>query len=287
MSGPSLAGRPGEVLLDDGRLVDVEEEVLRSAPLGMRFWDPALDRPVTTGLLVQAQPEGGGQISTARVSSSGVHGFGSLPTTRDAERGSVTDFTAALPYRVLVVDTRHRFVTTALTVLAPAAGVQPTSSPLPGHALLSSALRPVPAGQVAVRLDLRDESRPVPGAPGVHAPAAHALVVVHLAGVVSYGLADAAGRVLVLTPAPVFASPSGAPIAPHEQSWPAVIEVRYEALAATGFPGVPDFSDIAAQAVSGAKYESVTSTSHVVDIEYGEALVVRSPGRSDLLVTPA
>ncbi|WP_110240076.1 hypothetical protein [Nocardioides gilvus] len=289
MTEQALTARPDEVLLDDGRRVDVVEEVVRSAPLGLRFWDPATDRPVVEGLLVQAQPEAGGPISTARPSSSGVHGFGALPTTRDAEHGSVVDFGAPVPYRVLVIDTRHRFVTMSLTTQAPVAGVQPVSSAVPGHPLFSSALRPVPAGQIAVRLDLRDESRPLVGSPDTYAPAAHALVVLTLEGAPRYAVADATGRALVLAPAPVFASPSGGsgPIDPQDQAWPAVVEVRYEALTATGFPGVPDFSDIAGQAVSGAKYESVTSTSHAVDIEYGEALVVRSPGRSDLLVTPA
>lgn len=280
--------------------VDVVEEIVASAPLGLRFWDWALDQPVRDGLLVRARPAAGGEATTARASSSGVHGFLSLPTTRDEELGPMSDFDGRTAYTVSVVDRRGRFVPLGLTVDAPVAGVQPGpgtltelddgTATLPGFYLFSSATRVVPPGCVGVRIDLRDERQPIEGAAGQFAPAAHALVRVETDDDIWYGVADAQGRVLVVAPAPVFAAPAeGAqPLDPTSQSWSAALEVRYEALPAGGVTGVPDFADVADQAVARANHTSTTFTTSVaVDIEYGEVLVVRSPGRSDLLVRPA
>lgn len=293
------AVRPDPVLTDSVQ-VDVVEEIVSSAPLGLRFWDWALDQPVRDGLVVRARPAAGGQVTTARPSSRGVHGFLSLPTTRAAERGPVADFDDETAYDVSVVDSRGRYVTLGLSVDAPVAGVQPAPTVLPdldegpavlpGFYLFSAATRAVPPGFVCVRLDLRDETRPVMGIVGAFAPAAHALVRVATDDAIWWGLSDSDGRALVLAPAPAFAAASDGdgPLDPTRQSWEAELEVRYGALPPDPFTGVPDFADIADQDVAAANHVGTTFTgSRAVDVEYGQALVVRSPGRSDLLVRPA
>lgn len=279
--------RPDPVLTDRAQ-VDVVEEVVTSAPLGLRFWDFALDQPVRDGLVVRARPAAGGQVTTARPSSSGVHGFLSLPTTRAAEQGPMADFDGETAYDVSVVDTRGRFVPMGLTVDAPVAGVQPPG--LPGFFVFSASTRFVPPGFVGVRVDLRDETRPIVGADGEFAAAAHAMVRVETDDDIWWGQADAHGRALVLAPAPAFAAPSDGdgPLDPTSQSWEAELEVRYEALPPSAFSGVPAFADIADQDVATANHVGNTFTdSRAVDIEYGQVLVIRSPGRSDLLVRPA
>lgn len=301
--------RPDPVLLDSGRQVDVLEEHATSAPLGVRFWDWAVDRPVREGLLVRARPAAGGPVTTARPSSSGVYGFISLPTTRDAERGSIDGFPAnPATYLLSVSDTFGRYVAMALSVAAPAAGVQPAvgtlpavdgvSPSLPGYYLFASATRRVPPGYIAVRLDLSDAQRPVTGgAAGAFAPAAHALVevtiVTQAGNQVWYGVSDNRGRALVLAPAPPMAAPANGagPLDLNSQQWSVQVRVHYERLSeqltAGGFPGVPDFADLAGQADATANFAGAAYTSSTdKTITYGQELVVNSPQRSDLLVNP-
>ena len=105
----------------------------RSAPLGLRFWDWALDQPVREGLVVRARPAAGGPVTTARPSSSGVHGFLSLPTTRDGRAG--TDRRLRRPRRRTPSPSstpRGRYVPMGLTVDAPVAGVQPPGAACDG-----------------------------------------------------------------------------------------------------------------------------------------------------------
>lgn len=292
-----MTTRPDTVLLDSGRQVRVVEEITSSAPLGVRFWDWAVDRPVRDGLLVRARPAGGGPLATARPSRSGVYGFLNLPTTREAERGSIDDFGVPGDYVVGVWDAAGRYVPMCLTVAAPVAGVQPvpgalppvdgTSPSLPGFALFSAATRPVPAGQLAVRFELGDADREVVGSPGSFDPAAHALVSATVEGETWYGVSDAQGRVLLVAPTPTMAAPTagGGPLDLNGQRWDVELRIRYDRLTREEFPGVPDFAAIAAQADAAAKFTDVGFTaSHTARLAYGEELAVTSPQRSDLLV---
>ncbi len=299
--------RPDPVLLDSGHQVDVLEELATSAPLGVRFWDWAMDRPVREGLLVRARPEAGGPVTTARPSSTGVYGFVSLPTTRDAERGSIDNFPSNPgTYLLGVSDTLGRYVAMSLSVAAPVAGVQPApgtlpevdgvSPSLPGFYLFASATRRVPPGYLAVRLDLSDAQRPVTGAAaGTFAPAAHALVEVAVVAPGGdqtwYGVSDDRGRALVLAPAPPMAVPAdgAGPLDLSGQQWSVRVRVHYERLTeqltAGDFPGVPDFADLADQADATANFAGAAYTPSTTEtITYGEELVVNSPQRSDLLV---
>ena len=286
-----MTARPDLVTLDSGRQVDVVEELTTSAPLGVRFWDWALDRPVRDGLLVRARPRAGGPVTTARPSSSGVYGFLTLPTTRGAEHGPVDEFTVHPEEYVLGVwDTFGRYVPMALTVAAPVAGVQPApgtlpevdgeSPALPGFPLFAAATRTVPPGYPALRTDLCDQDLPNPRVADDFGPAAHALVEVALAGETWFGLSDARGRALLIMPAPTMTALTEM----GDSSWEVEIRVHYERLVAEEFPGVPDFVDIAAQPDARAKYAGALALSTTAALTYGEELVVTTPQRSDLLV---
>lgn len=292
-----MTARPDTVLMDSGRQVRVVEEITTSAPLGVRFWDWAVDRPVREGLLVRARPASGGRLATARPSSSGVYGFLTLPTTREAERGSIENFGVPDDYVVGVWDAAGRYVPMCLTVAAPVAGVQPapgtlppvdgTSPSLPGFALFSAVTRPVPAGQLAVRLELRDADREAVGSPGSFDPAAHALVSVTVEGETWYGVSDAQGRVLLVAPTPTMAVPTagGGPLDLNAQRWDVELRIHYDRLTREAFPGIPDFADIADQPDATAKFtDTGFSVSHTAVLAYGEELAVTSPQRSDLLV---
>jgi hypothetical protein len=294
-----MTARPNPVLLDSGWQVRVVDEVTASAPLGVRFWDWALSRPVREGLVVRARPRNGGPITTARPSSSGVYGFLSLPTTREAERGALEEFPAPAAYALGVWDTLGRYVPMRISVSAPVAGVQPApntlppvdgSSPdIPGFYLFAAATRPVPPGYLAVRLDLRDEELPVAGVEDTFQPARHVLVEATVEGETSYGVSDADGRVLVLAPTPPMAPPADGtgPSDLSARRWDVELRLNYERLAAEEFPGVPDFADIADQAEATATYPGGEAASTTATVTYGEDLVVTSPQRSDLLVKPA
>lgn len=290
-----MSARPGRVPVDGRRVVDVAEELTTSAPLGVRFWDWALDRPVRDGLVVTAHPHGGGPSTTARPSSSGVYGFLSLPTTGAAERGPVAAFTDTPDAYVLQVsDASGRYVPMTLVVSAPVAGVQPApgtlpevdgeSPALPGFPVFAAATRTVPPGHLGVRAELRDADRPVPGSADVFAAASHALVAVTVGGATWYGVSDAGGRVLVIVPAPTMAGPANGdgPLDLADRSWEVEVEIHYERL--TG-AGVPAFADIADQPTATARFADAAWTeSHTFEKTYGDDLVVRSPQRSDLLV---
>jgi hypothetical protein len=300
-----VTARPDTVALDSGRVVRVVEEVTSSAPLSLRFWDWALDRPVRDGLVVRAQPASGGPITTARPSSSGVYGFVSLPTTGDAERGPVDHFPAVPDdYVVGVEDPRGRYVAMCLLLSAPVGGIQPAPGTLPpvdgqvptlpGFAVFSAPSRPMPSGCLALRADLRDADRPVTGNPGVFQPAGHALVSVEVGAETWWGVADHTGRLLVVIPAPTMGPPAvgAGPRDLSEQSWPVEVRVHYERLAdpvggsaAFAFPGVPDFAGIADQAEATARFAGQAFTaSTTVTLAFGVDQVIRTPQRSDLLV---
>ena len=300
-----MTARPDTVVLDSGRVVHVVEEVTSSAPLGLRFWDWALDRPVRDGLLVRAQPASGGPVTAARPSSSGVYGFVSLPTTGDAERGPIERFPGVPDdYVVGVEDTHGRYVAMCLRLSAPVAGIQPAPGTLPpvdgqvptvpGFGVFSASSRPVPAGCLALRADLRDADRPVTGQPDVFQPAGHALVSVEVGTESWWGVSDDTGGLLVVIPTPTMTPPAvgAGPLDLSEQGWEGTIRVHYERLADPSggaaelpFPGVPDFAGIADQAAATAWFAGPDFTATAtVTLAYGADQVVRTPQRSDLLV---
>jgi hypothetical protein len=209
-------------------------------PLGIRFRDVALDRPITDGLVVLARSKQLDAPPRRLVPNpSGVFGFHELPLLHAFEYpapdgSSSAPVPGSFSYVVMVADTLGRFLPVVFSVDLPLAGLtsppvfdlDPDPAPVLDAYLFSAPTRAVTAGFAAVRADLWDED--------ADAPASHALVRATLGGRSILGLADEQGRVLILMPYPVLArlrlgSPPGTgQRPPSEQSFPLSIEISYQ-----------------------------------------------------------
>lgn len=220
----------------------------RTAPLGLRFWDPVTAAFVGDGLRVTAYPVADPSRRTAAaVSPSRVWVFHKLPGMGAVERGEGDEaFWASPPpkrmYRVEVDDDLGRFVPFQLEVEAPVrrplewmppAGVSFPGMPPGSVPLFSSATRAVPQGLGVIRAELWDPNATTPpGMKGPGGPAAWAVVTAAIDGLLGVaGLADAKGRVLLICPypAPMGGGADGLTGVPLTgQSWPVSLSVRYE-----------------------------------------------------------
>src|SRR4051812_19305660 len=145
------------------------ERIMIVCPLGIRFWDAALDRPVEDGLVVVAWPAEHPAASTrAILTASGVYAFHGLPGLRSFEYPDAGQPPASPPparrFVVAVDDRLGRFVPVVFQVDLPYLGIFPTesgSSPdgrPPGFYLFASANSQATAGLAVLRADLVDSS---------------------------------------------------------------------------------------------------------------------------------
>lgn len=225
------------------RQIRVLERDRTFTPLGIRFWDAALDVPVAETLAVHAWPAGTAHAPVRAVRSpGGVYAFHALPGQRAAERPADDEAhpeTAGVPreYAIAVDDASGRYQPAAFSVTLPLGyrgeflSAAATSPPQPGGRayLFPAATRPVPPGLAAIRADLVDAD--------TGAPAAWAVLVATVEGVTRTAVADENGRALVLVPFPtperlLQASP---PVGPQTAAWPVTLAVRWEP-AALRFP---------------------------------------------------
>jgi hypothetical protein len=259
---------PGRVLERHGRVT----------PLGIRFWDEAINAAVSEGLEVSVYPaQDAGYPSpdaqrraAARPNTIAVFVLPHVPGPRvpEEEFGLGDDaFWSGVeprPFIIEVQDRRRYYQPFTLDVKLPFRGlavpafVPPTSPPSEVVALFPTANRPVPAGIAVVRSELYT---PVPGREDELQPASWAMLEVQVDTMPPVrGLADREGRVAILLPYPEPAPPRARPASPpypaatplHAQTWP----VRLTAF-----------------------YEPVTPAP---DILYGKELIVRS-----VVITPA
>jgi hypothetical protein len=245
--------------------------LVRTAALGVRFWDAIDGRAVSEGLELRERRTG----RRARPNPSHVFVFHGLPAgrrtfeIRDRDLRFVDfSFAADVPHRGL-------FAPPCLT----------TSSPPPSGEvsvpLFSAPSRLAPPGVAVVRADLWDLD--------AGAPAAGA--VLELSGVgaaPASGIADARGRVAVLCPygEPRLpgTSPPGGDVALTAQTWTVEAAVRYSP---TSTRQPPDLCDALTQ--SAATLLAGDSPLEVLGpqtLGFGRELVLRSTGRSVLLVLP-
>jgi hypothetical protein len=293
-------------------MIRVLEELPVFTPLGIRFWDAALNRQIHDGLVVRAWPESAkGPVVTARRTASDVYTFGRLPGLLTVEyRQRELHAAAGSPdersFVVHVQDPRGRFVSAAFVVPLPLSysGVFPgggTGSPptaFPGFPLYSAATRPLSPSVAVIRGDLVhwDLSEP----DRFDRPASHATVEVRgPTGESAVGVSDERGRFVVVLPYPEFDLPMDSPpehgLALFDQHWTVTLAVRYEPSGLVPLSGTdtPDYASVLEQTVAGV-WESVASPPEAgaaameidVELSYGRDLVVRSHGHSSLLVSP-
>jgi len=213
-------------------------------PLGIRFWDAALDVPVAEPLDVYAWLRGTSYPATRAVrASSGVYAFHALPGQADAERPARGEehperVGPAREYAIAVDDPAGRYLPVAFTVTLPLgyrgvflepADLLAASPPEPqGRAyLFPSVGRAAPRGVAAIHATLVDES--TLGSDAVR-PAAWAVLTATVAGETRSGIADAEGRVVVMVPFPTperlrLGSPA---VDTREASWPVTLSAAWE-----------------------------------------------------------
>lgn len=309
--------------LDDGRRYRVIEELEVFCPLGLRFWDPVLDRPIQDGLAVSAWPlERGGPRVEAFRSLSGVYAFQGLPGLRPVERpapddpaGSPAGPPVARSFVVEVVDSKRRFLPAAFEVELPlpyrgvflAGGPdQGPGSPAvapPGFFLFSGPVRNRQPGVAAVRGEI---SSALDGASG-GAPAAHALVRVDLPdGDSHWSMTDRDGRFAVLFPYPALTEelpPLGGsppavvspPVSPiDERTWEITVTVAWEPSHLATLPGTdqPEHRTVLTQTAAdvltappGSPLPPSEPTWTGV-LGYGGEVIVKTAGSSRLWIVP-
>ncbi len=270
-------------------------------PLGVRFWDAVLDRPVSDGLRVEAWPEGRPAARRrAFVTAGGVYAFRGLPGLSEVERpheDRPPDLSPPQSWRFVVEvrDALRRFLPVAFTASVPYRGIFPTAAPpgpggpLPGFYLFSSPTRPAAPNLAVLRAHLEEFT-----GPGARRPAAFALLEVDTPGITYYGMTDDQGRAAVLFPYPVFpttapASPAAPADRPH---WDVTLRVRYSPAARARAAGsdLPDLASVVAQpfaAVRAAHGPGGPADELRADLVFGQELVLRTEGESALLILAA
>lgn len=279
----------------------VIDTLTRTALLGVRFWDRVTGRAVADGLEIVETTTG----IRPTPNHSGVFVVHDYPGLSQSAFGSGDDaFWAASPpvaatTTFAVTDKLRRFVPFAFTADIPQRGLfaedcglvgSPPDSVVGGVPLFSAPSRTAPGGIAAVRADL--------DVAGTGADAAFAVLEVSAnGGPVFRGLADEKGRVVVLLPYPEppwhGSSPPPGSRALSDQTWPLTIAVRY---AETASPPLPDpASGVAPDlcAVLTQPYGTLLDTASPATplgsqtLNFGRELVLRTTGRSSLLVIPA
>lgn len=213
-------------------------------PLGIRFWDAALDVPVTEPLTVHAWLRGSLYPPTRAVrASNGIYAFHALPGQADAERPARGEehperVGPEREYAIAVDDPAGRYLPVAFTVTLPLgyrgvflepADTTAASPPAPlGRAYLFPAVgRPAPRGIAAIHATLVDEA--TVGSTDVR-PAAWAVLTATLGGEAYTGIADAEGRVVVMLPFPTpeRLRQGSPPVDTREASWPVTLSAAWE-----------------------------------------------------------
>ncbi len=243
-----------------------------------------MNKQVGSGLEVTAFAEGeeARRVQAFR-SRSGIYAFDALP-----------NFSEQHPLVVEVHDREGRFLPAALPLSSlPEDGLFPpnaSADPPNGSAdgigpsgfhLFSAPTRGTPPGFAALRADLTDDG-------DEKKPASHGVAVVKPSrGGKWFGVADEEGRVAVVFPWPPFPDSLSGGLGGLQ--WDLDLEVRYEPQSLAPIPGarLPGYKDIFRQ--SNAQIVNGTgsgSTTWAVTLPYGEPLVLRTQGRSDVLVRP-
>lgn len=224
-------------------------------PLGIQFWDFALDKPVSDGLQVAAQLKDADYApAPAMRTVSGNFAFHGLPGLHSVEYPP-TSAAAASPtsppsspptsppstytFDITILDTLNRFLPTVFSVDLPLgypglflSNVVVSPPGIGAQAYLFSAPdRTVTTGMAAVRADVVVRADLLDSS---HTPAAFAALQVTIAGQTWTGIADERGRAAVIFPYPrveklSMGSPPGTGQGPITNvSWPIQVGVLYQ-----------------------------------------------------------
>lgn len=283
------------------------ESATHRVQLGIRLWDPLQDRQISDGLRAFVRPANSLRPRRwAFRTLSGNYAFRDLPGLRDLEyfdsEAPRSSPPAARTFWVEIADPERRYLPVGFELDLPRTGdalfTGTTSSPPEagpfGIYLFSASTRLLGAGVAEIRGELeRDDDG---------APAAHALVEVNVGGGGAiYGMTDARGGFLVPLLYPVFdpgviGSPPYAspPTSPLDQRWPMRLRVRYQPSIQRVSPDtrVPDLRAVLAQQPAELWLDppntiSLPAPELVTELQFRRELVVRTSGRSTLIVHAA
>ena len=234
------------------------EQVSVFTVLGIQFWDPTLDEPVTNGLTVTAQLEDSSYpVVTAFRTASGAYAFQGLPGLHDVEYPSTTSVKASPPktlrFVITVSDSLGRFLPAVFAVDLPLSynglflshGFGSPAAESARAYLFSAPTRAIAPGISAVRADIWDRDNEQPAA----FAALQLSIFDQSGGQLWIGIADDQGRVLLQFPSPLLQSlnlgspPGSNQGAPSSVTWPISVKILYEP-SQLRFPlaGLPDES---------------------------------------------
>ena len=291
------------------------ERVVTVTPFGFGLWDLVDRRRVRDDLVVVGRGPG----TLSRPASAGPNGIFAIhhrPSAGGFASGVGDDaFWASPPsdvgrWRVEVTDAARRFLPFAFAIdgavrvglvarevcgigvagaSSSVAGLHTVASPpgatMPVLPLFPAPSRAVPSGvaPISAQLETRD-ARPVAGA----------LVRVTLPGpTYAFGMSDATGSVLVLAPYPELdeahlSPPSGNPKPVREQTWPVTAEVFWDpSLAAPDRPDLCEVLDQLDRPPQPLVGQASPGTAVQTTLRYGTALVLTTPGQSELVLDAA
>lgn len=291
------------------------ETVATQTLLGIRFWDPAANRAVTSGLRVTAQllSAGGtrrvGPLVGGRPTQAGVYAFFGLhPDEAVGPSPDVQIWETIPPLRqavIEVVDARGRYLPASFSVDVPHRGpVTGRGDWIPDDQ--RAPVLPGPAGPGVFLWPQAGRDDPPNGRTMIHGrlvvgngdappPAAHALVCLAAADGAFYGagLTDATGRLALPAPYPSMPEPADngtwPPLA--TQLFPVTVHVFYAPAEQVRLPGCaePDYRSIFRQAPARIGVERrldppalQTSETLVANLSFGAPFVLRTavPGRA-------
>jgi hypothetical protein len=230
------------------------DRVARSALLALQFRDAVDGRTVAEGLEVVLQdlwqPR---RVMPLVANRSGVFVLHAFPGLTGFDTPAIESPATAGRYRLSVQDALGRYLPLALSPELPSPGLWslPGGAESPGDAaprvpLYSAVTRPLPLAMACLRAELRSAARP-------SQPAAWAQLALWLGSTcIAEGLADEAGRALLLfpLPRPREALLGGSPASqPPAFEWPVTLQACWQATN-TASPA-PDLADLLAQPAAG------------------------------------
>ena len=288
-------------------MLEVSESFTTFTPLGIRCWDPVVDRQVDDALTVTASPLMKPQIKVSALQTpGGVYAFHHLPGMREIEYGYSDTNVSASPatshgFVVEINDSRNRYVSIAVYVELPlpyagvflSNGIGSPGGDIPkGLHLYSSVTRNMSSNLAVIRGELlQHDSRQ---------PAAHALLMLqNELGESWYGVADAQGFYSIVFPYPDLqegfaGSPAdGSSGSLYEQSWELELSVFYSPSSQQSLPGtdIPNYLSILHQQAAEIWPQPLSEggsplAQFPVSLVYHQPAVTKTDGLSQLLISP-
>lgn len=259
------------------------ERVTTQTLLGIQFWDPAINRPVSEGLRVRAQRLSDdqslrlGQAVVGRATPSGVIAFFGLASEERADDDPKQQIWENVPVVIDLEDRQRRYLPMSFVEKMPYKGAIQKE-------LWSAPSRPVFSALAVIRAQI------VIGKGKTPPPAAYALVeakpsIQVLKSSKSYsGMTDKQGTLLLTFPYPPVPQPGGSFKYPSlgKQTFKLTITVKYDknhkkALAGSDVPNLEEIlKQETATIITHLKHKKLDNSIIMRDLQFGQPLILRT-----------